>query len=398
MQYRFDKIIDRRNTNALSVEGYKNYLFGKDQTLELPCAEDELINMWVADMEFSTAPEIVQALKKRVEHGIFGYTMIFGDEYLEAFLGWTQSRYRWTFDKHHLVTAQGIIPALYDLVGFCCRPDEKVLILTPSYAFFKHAADFNNLELVTSDLICKDGHYAIDFEDVLTKAKDEKTTLFILCSPHNPIGRIWTDTELKTLGDICLENNMKIIADEIHCDILRQGLSFTPLAKLFPESDQIITCMAPSKTFNLAGFMFANVIIPNDALRSMWKKKSLGVENPLSITAAQAAYTNGHAWLDALTAYLDQNFAYLEKYLKKHLPKAKFSIPQATYLAWIDLSAYFPAHENLTLFFANKAGVLLEGGNMFVSNAEGHIRVNLACPRAKLREGLKRITEATLKK
>jgi len=187
-----------------------------------------------------------------------------------------------------------------------------------------------------------------------------------------------------------------IISDEIHCDILRKGNHFTPLAKLFPESDQIITCMAPSKTFNLAGLMFANLIIPNAALRTQWINNHFSSENPLSITAARAAYTSGHAWLDELTLYLDDNFKFLKDYLAVHLPKAVFTIPEATYLAWINISAYFSDEENVALFFANKAGVLLEGGNMFVSNAKGYIRLNLACPRSRLEEGLRRISESMI--
>jgi cystathionine beta-lyase len=185
-----------------------------------------------------------------------------------------------------------------------------------------------------------------------------------------------------------------IISDEIHCDLLRSGKKFTPLAKLFPESDQIITCMAPSKTFNLAGFMLANIIIPNDDLRKTWKEKQLPIENPLSIVAAQTAYSEGQNWLSKLTIYLDANFIFLQKYLQTNLPKAIFHIPDSTYLAWVDVGAYFQKNENLTLFFANQAGVLLEGGNMFVANSDGYIRLNLACPKARLEEGLIRIAKA----
>ncbi|MEL6943585.1 MAG: aminotransferase class I/II-fold pyridoxal phosphate-dependent enzyme, partial [Bacteroidota bacterium] len=202
-----------------------------------------------------------------------------------------------------------------------------------------------------------------------------------------------SDEELKKLGEICLENEVSIIADEIHCDLLRKNKQFTPLAKLFPDNDQIITCMAPSKTFNLAGFMFANIIIPDEKIRIHWQERNLPVVNPLSVVAAEAAYAKGATWLAALTDYLDDNFIFLDNFLKMHLPKAKFHIPDATYLAWVDLSAYFPKGENLTLFFANQAGVILEGGNMFVSNADGFIRLNLACPKAKLEEGLIRIAE-----
>ena len=394
MKYNFDKIIDRRNTNAMSVEGFRTYLFSEDDALDIQCADDELISMWIADMEFAAPPEISTALKKRINHGIFGYSQIFDPKYKSSFLEWTESRYGWSFDTDHLVTSKGVIPALFGLIEYICQPDEKVLIVTPSYAFFKHAVDHNGRGLVTSDLICEAGYYRMDFEDLQNKAADEKVKLCIVCSPHNPTGRVWEEEELRQLGEICLENKVMIIADEIHCDLLRSGKKFTPMAKLFPESDQIITCMAPSKTFNLAGFMISNIIIPNDELRAEWNEKQLPIDNPLSIVAAQTAYTEGQEWLSELMVYLDGNFKYLQFYLQEHLPKAIFHIPDATYLAWVDVSAYFPQEENLTLFFANRAGVLLEGGNMFVDNSDGYIRLNLACPRIRLREGLMRIAKA----
>lgn len=397
MKYNFDKIIDRQNTNAMSFEGYKEYLFNNSSQLNIPYDERDIIKMWVADMAFETAPEIVAALQERIKHGIFGYTQIFGNQYVDAFLNWTKSKYDWEFNPKHLVHSQGIIPALYSLIDYICKSDEKVLIMTPSYAFFKHAADYNNIELVTSDLINSDGYYTMDFEDIQKKTSAEDLRLCILCNPHNPTGRVWNADELQQFGEICLKNNVMIIADEIHCDVLRSEQQFTPLSKLFPDSDQIITCMAASKTFNLAGFLFANIIIPNDKLMTEWHKHHLGIENPLSIVAAQTAYANGQNWLAELTIYLDNNFDFLQHYLSIHLPKTKFSIPEATYLAWIDVRAYFPKDENLTLFFANQAGVLLEGGNMFVSNADGFIRLNVACPRSVLKKGLDRITEAILK-
>ncbi len=394
MKYDFDQIIDRRNTNAMSIEGFREYLFDENDQLDFPCADDEFISMWIADMEFASPPEISAALKKRIDHGIFGYSQIFDPKYKSSFLNWTKTRYDWSFEPEHLVTSKGVIPALFSLIEYICLPDEKVLIVTPSYAFFKHAADYNNRELVTSDLLCEAGHYDMDFDDLQKKAADEKVKLCIFCSPHNPTGRVWKEEELKRLGKICLENNVMIISDEIHCDLLRSGKKFTPLAKLFPESDQIITTMAPSKTFNLAGFMLANIIIPNDDLRKTWKEKQLPIDNPLSIVAAQTAYSEGQSWLSELTIYLDENFIFLQKYLQEKLPKAIFQIPDSTYLAWVDVSAYFEKNENLTLFFANQAGVLLEGGNMFVANSDGYIRLNLACPRARLKEGLNRISKA----
>ena len=394
MKYNFDKIVDRRGTNAMSVEGYKEYLFDGEDALDINYKEDDIIKMWVADMAFEIAPAILDSVRQRVDNGILGYTKIVDDKLVEAFLNWTRSRYGWGFNKEHLVHSQGVIPLLFDLMEYICKPDDQVLIMTPSYAFFKHAADHNNIELITSDLIYKDGNYEMNFEDLKEKMASDSVSLCVFCSPHNPTGRVWQENELRKFGEICLENNVMIISDEIHCDILRNDVQFTPLAKLFPDSDQIITCMAPSKTFNLAGLMFANIIIPNNSLRQKWNERHLPVGNPLSIAAARAAYANGQEWLDELTIYLDENFEYLQQFLEEHLPKAIFTIPGATYLACIDMNAYFAPDENLTLFFANHAGVLLEGGNMFVSNSDGFIRLNLACPKAVLEEGLNRIAAA----
>lgn len=391
MPYDFDQIIDRSNTFSLSTDGYMGYLFSDDTVIDNQY--DDFIRMWVADMEFAVAPEILQAIKRRVDHGILGYTMIIDDAYATSFNQWCQMRYNHQFHPDHIVTADGVIPALYKFAKYLCADDEKIIIQTPSYSFFKHAADFNGRELVYNPLKFIDGQFEIDFEDFEKKTADPDVKLFFLCNPHNPTGRVWSDNDLRKLAGICFSNNVMIVSDEIHCDLLRKGVRFTPLAKLFPDSDQIITCMAPSKTFNLAGMKMANIAIPNDAILQLWNTDKYQVVNPLSTAAAMAAYEQGAPWLNALTDYLDTNFNYLNEQLKEHLPKAIFQISQATYLAWIDLGVYFEQDVNLTKFFAEH-GVLLEGGDMFLHNADGYIRLNLACPRAKLEEGINRIINA----
>ena len=397
MNYNFDEIIDRKGTNAMNIEGFRDYIFHAPATMKFPYADDEFIRMWVADMEFATPPEIIEAVKERLDRRIFGYTKIFDPEYYKAFSEWTKRHYNWNFEKEHLFTSPGIIPALYELVEYICKPEEKILILTPSYAYFKHAAEYSNIETVTSKLIEKDGYYTIDFDDFEKKAKDHKVTLCIFCNPHNPTGRVWTEQELKKVGDICFENGLWIISDEIHCDLLRTNKTHRPFAKLYPESDRIITCMSTSKTFNMAGFLFSNIIIPNEKLRTIWNARHYHNDNPLSIAAAQAAYTHCDEWLNQLRKYLDDNFTFTKNYFEEHLPKAVCPISEATYLAWVNISPYLPNEENLPLYFANNAGVLLEGGNMFVDNSEGYIRLNLACPRSMLEEGLKRICKSLQK-
>ena len=388
--YNFDEIIDRKNTNALNTDGFKSYIFG-NENIELPYKDEDFIRMWVADMEFATPDVIIDAMKERLDKRIFGYTKVFGDDYYKAFVNWCKTRYDWSFEQKELVTANGVIPALYELVEYITKPDEKVLFFTPSYAYFKYAADFNNRESVSCDLINTNGNYTIDFEDFEQKVADEKTTLIIFCNPHNPTGRIWTKEELEKVSQIIEKHNIWVISDEIHCDLLRQNQKHIPFGKIMPMYSKLVTAMAPSKTFNIAGMMISNIIIRDEALRQKWADRHYNSDNPLSITAAQAAYEKGEPWLKELTIYLDDNFKLVENYLQEHLPKALFKISEATYLAWVDVSAYFTEKTDLPLFFAHNAGVLLEAETMFLQNSKGYIRLNLACPKTILLEGLKRI-------
>lgn len=391
MKYDFDEIIDRKNTNSLNTDGFRQYIFHADETMKFPYADDEFIRMWVADMEFAVPQVIIDAVKERLDRRIFGYSQVFDLEYYAAFASWTDRHYGWHCKKEHLVFSNGVVPTLYELVEYILKPGEKVLIMTPSYPYFKYAADMSDRECVCSALVNESGHYTIDFDDFETKASDENVTMCIFCNPHNPTGRVWTEEELKRVGDICVRHGLWLISDEIHCDIIRKDQHHIPMDKLFPDYDKLVTCMAPSKTFNMAGFMFSNIIIKNPELRKIWDARHYIYVNPLSVAAAQAAYVHGDEWLEEMKTYLDENFRFTGEYLKKHLPKAIYQISEATYLAWVNISAYAEGIDHLPLFFANEAGVLLEGGNMFVENSEGYIRLNLACPRSMLEEGLKRI-------
>lgn len=394
VMYNFDEVIDRRHTNAMNTDGFRGYIFHADETMTFPYADEDFIRMWVADMEFATPDVVIDGMRERLDKRIFGYTRVFEKSYYDALSEWCKRRYDWTFDRKALVMSNGIIPALYELVNYICKPDEKVLFLTPSYAYFKYAADFNERGYMCSDLKSEDGRYHIDFDDLAGKAADEKTALFILCNPHNPSGRVWSENELRRMAEIIENNHMWVISDEIHCDLLRRNQKHIPLGKVMPDYGRLITCMAPSKTFNLAGMMISNIIIRDEELRKIWLSRHYNYDNPLSIAAAQSAYEKGEPWLEELQLYLDENFRFVGEYLAEHLPRAKYRISEATYLAWVDLSGYFEPDEHLPKFFAYKAGVLLEGGNMFVQNSEGFIRLNLACPKATLAEGLRRICEA----
>ena len=396
--YNFDEIIDRKHTNAMNTDGFRDYIFHADESMKFPYKDEEFIRMWVADMEFATPDVVIEGIEERLKNRIFGYTRVFSNDYYDAFVSWCQKRYDWSFEKKELVMSNGIIPALYELVNYICKKDEKVLFLTPSYAYFKYAADFNERESVCSDLINQDGYYTIDYENLAKKASDPQTKLFILCNPHNPTGRVWREEELMKIAKIIEENELWVISDEIHCDLIRTCQKHIPLGKVMPTYQKLITCMAPTKTFNLDGLMISNVIIRDEKLRNIWLSRHYNFDNPLSIAAAQSAYAKGEEWLKELQVYLDNNFKLTQDYLKENLPQAKFRISEATYLAWVDLSDYFEPDENLPLFFAYRAGVLLEGGNMFVQNSDCFIRLNLACPKSILLEGLKRICEAVLTK
>ncbi|WP_270640996.1 MalY/PatB family protein [Longibaculum muris] len=396
--YNFDEIIDRKHTNAMNTDGFRDYIFHADESMKFPYKDEEFIRMWVADMEFATPDVVIEGIEERLKNRIFGYTRVFSNDYYDAFVSWCQKRYDWSFEKKELVMSNGIIPALYELVNYICKKDEKVLFLTPSYAYFKYAADFNERESVCSDLINQDGYYTIDYENLAKKASDPQTKLFILCNPHNPTGRVWREEELMKIAKIIEENELWVISDEIHCDLIRTCQKHIPLGKVMPTYQKLITCMAPTKTFNLAGLMISNVIIRDEKLRNIWLSRHYNFDNPLSIAAAQSAYAKGEEWLKELQVYLDNNFKLTQDYLKENLPQAKFRISEATYLAWVDLSDYFEPDENLPLFFAYRAGVLLEGGNMFVQNSDCFIRLNLACPKSILLEGLKRICDAVLTK
>jgi len=396
MKYDFDKIIDRRSTDALSIDGYRDYLFGNYEELGLDTKSEDLLMMWVADMEFETAPDIVEAIRGRVDHGIFGYTMSDGHAYSNAVVDWIANRHGYQFDTNHMVFSKGVIPALYYLFKQLCHSGEKAMIMTPSYGFFKHAADANGTELVYSRLLKQNEQYILDYDKIVEQVMDPKLKTLVFCNPHNPTGRLWTEAELQLLGEICLANDVTILSDEIHSDLVREGNTFTPFQKLFPQSEKIITCISASKTFNLAGMQMANTFIPNDKLREQWQSDHLPVENPLSLAAYHAAYTKGGPWLEELTRYIDANFDFVADFLERNLPETNYQISQSTYLAWIDVGPYVKGHSinDLTLFFAQRGGILLEGANMFVDNGEHHIRLNLACPKSRVEEGMKRIQQA----
>ena len=398
MTYNFDEIIDRRHTNSENVDGWRPYIFHCGPERVFPYKDEEFVRMWVADMEFAVAPEIRQAIIDRVNRQILGYSIVSDDGYYQALRTWCESRYGWSFPKEQLTFSPGVIPALYQLVEDLAKPaGGKVLTMTPAYGFFLHACEYNGVELVTSPLREENGRFTVDWADLEQKASDPAVKVLMLCNPHNPTGRIWTEEELRRMAEIIEKNRLWVVSDEIHCDLLRTGLRHIPMGKVMPDYERLITCMSASKTFNLAGLLHSNIIIRSDEERARFqaRDKNIGAVNPLSIAAQKAAYEHGGAWLDQLKAYVDGNLALVDTFLRENIPGAKFTVPEATYFAWVDLGDVLPQVEDLPDFFANKAGVLLEGGDgLFVGNAKGYIRRNLAMPRATVQTGLERIAAA----
>ena len=398
MTCNFDEIVERRNTNAVNTDGYRGGILRLEPGETLPWSDDDIVRMWVADMEFAVAPEICEAIRARLDRRIFGYTGMYDGGYVRALRQWCRELYGWDFREEELCCTPGVVYALKQLVEDLVPQGGKVLTMTPAYSQFLQACEYSGVELLRSPLR-RDGtgRFIIDFADFERKAADPDTKLLLLCNPHNPTGRVWTEAELREIARISCKYGLWIVSDEIHCDLLRSGLRHIPMGRILPDYDKLVTCMSASKTFNIAGLLLSAVLIRDEAERKRFKAraKACGMLNPLSLAAHQAAYEQGGEWLRQLKVYLDGNFALLERFLADELPEAVFSVPEATYLAWVDLRACLPDVRDLPDFFAKKAGVILEGGNaFFVDDAEGFVRLNLAMPRAVVEKGLRRMRDA----
>jgi len=390
MVYDLHKFVDRTGTNSIKWEFMK--IFD-------PEVAEGTIPMWVADMDFPCADPILKALHRRVERRIFGYSTYRTAEYFRAVCGWYQHRFNWYVNSADIVYSPGVVPALAYLLDILTKPGDGVIIQRPVYAPFSDVIKSRGRSIVNNALINRSGYYEMDFADLEKKAADPNVKVMLFCSPHNPVGRVWKEGELRRLGQICLRNNLIIISDEIHYDLVRRGTKHIPLVTLFPDrKKRIITATAPSKTFNLAGMHLSNIIIHDAGIRQKWRKYVSGqlritTPDPLSIVATQAAYYLGEDWLEEVIAYLDANLLFLETFFKKHLPKAKYTPLEGTYLAWIDFGAYGYTREELKKLF-REAKVLVEEGTIFGDEGAGFVRINVACPLAILKEGLERIVGA----
>ena len=389
MKYNFDEIIDRTGTSATKME-----------SLPKGCPDDAL-PLWVADMDFACAEPILKALHERIDKKIFGYTMYDTDECLGAVLNWYKKRYGWEEQKENLFFCGGIVSAYAVLLNLLTKEGEGVVIQRPIYYPFTMKANSNGRQIVDSPLIYADGNYTIDFDDLDKKMAEPNNKVLVFCSPHNPAGRVWTEEEIRKVVDICKKYDKWIICDEIHCDLLRCGMTFHPILKVAPDyADRIAVCTAPSKTFNLAGMKTSNIVIHNKELQAAWKeliggKLSMNGAGTLGLTAMIAAYNEGEEWLEQLKEYLDGNFAYIDAFLKEHLPKAHMVPSEGTYLAWIDFNGNVDGDAaKLEEIMQKKARVALDEGYIFGDAGRGFERINIATPRSVVEDCMDRILKA----
>jgi cystathionine beta-lyase len=346
-------------------------------------------------MDFRSPPSVIDALTQRVQHGVFGYSAP-TDSYFDAIGGWMQQRHGWTVERDWVLSLPGVVPTINYLIQTFTEPGDGVLIQPPVYNPFSSAIEKNKRTVVLNPLVLNGTRYEIDFADLAQKAADPKTKLAILCSPHNPVGRVWTTAELRRFAEICIANDLLIVSDEIHHDLILPGHTFTTFAVACPEAiDHTIVCTAPSKTFNLPGLKTSNAFIPNAALRARFQATLerlglLGI-NALGIVALETAYRSGGAWLDAALAYIAANYAFLQAYLAENAPALTVLPLEGTYLAWVDCRALGAAATTLSKRLLEEANVYVSDGAGFGKEGQGFIRLNLACPRLILQTALERM-------
>ena len=399
MRYDFSREINRRGTHTIK------WGFMQDEAdpfhpkpTDAFFGENRVLPLWVADMDFPCPRPVVEALVARAAHGIYGYTGV-TDSYSDAVVHWMRKRHGWTIAPGWICTTPGVVPALNMLVRTFVAPGERVLIQPPVYHPFFSAIENNGGEIAASPLVYDDGRYRMDFDDLEARAKDPRVSMAILCSPHNPVGRVWTADELTRFGEICLRHNVLIVSDEIHGDLIYPGHKFIPLASLGEAfARNTITCTAPSKTFNMAGLQTSNIIISDDALRGRFEKtlQSNGLFGigAFGAVAAEAAYNHGEEWLEQVLDYLEGNLRYLEDYVSGHIPRVSVVRPEGTYLVWMDCRGLGLDKDGLKRLMLEEARVYLDEGFIFGPEGEGFERINIACPRPILVEALERIRNA----
>ena len=383
MKYNFDEIIPRRGTNSYKWDS---------------AGDADILPMWVADMDFRTAPPVVEALRKRVEHGIFGYVRV-PDAYYAAVTNWFARRHDWQIEKEWIIYTTGVVPALSAVIKALTAPGDKVMVQTPVYNCFFSSIRNNGCGMIANPLIYRNGTYQIDFADLEQKAADPNVKVLLLCNPHNPAGRVWTKQELTRIGDICIRNNVWVVADEIHCELVFPGHTYIPFASISHEFlMHSVTCTSPSKAFNLAGLQIANIISADTDMR-MKIDKAINVNevcdvNPFGVEALMAAYNDSKEWLEELKQYLFANYSYLRAYFAEYLPEFPVSILEGTYLVWVDCSVLNQSSDEIVKTLLEKEKLWVNEGGLYGEAGEGFIRINIACPRQQLIEGLNRLRRA----
>lgn len=387
MDNNFDTVLDRRHTNSVKWDL-------ADELTGVP----DVLPMWVADMDFPAPEPVLDALRRRIDHGILGYSMI-PESCYEAVMAWAQQRHNWTLEKEWIVFTSGVVPAIHHLVMAWTQPGDRVVVQPPVYYPFFKAARVNQCEMVENPLRLAEGRYLMDF-DQLEQVLDDRAKVLVLCSPHNPVGRLWTPQELTRLGELCLKHDVLVCSDEIHWDLALYDHRHTPTASVSEAIAQnTITLIAPNKTFNLAGVSIAMAIIPNPRLRERFVRMQaeLGIHvhgNLLGAIAAEAAYRHGAAWLDELRLYIQGNLEFLQEYLAQQLPQLRLVPPEGTYLAWLDCRALGLDDAELKRFMLCDGKVWCNDGPTFGPGGSGFQRLNLACPRSILRQALERLERA----
>jgi len=388
MIYNFDEVFDRYHTSAIK------YDFKKERG-----KPDDVLPLWVADMDFKSADVILKALSERLDHGILGYSDMDAD-YFDALKKWFGKRFDWTVSKEWLISTPTIVFAIFAAVRAFTAPGEHILIQEPTYPPFLKSITDNDRVPVISPLLSQDGKYSIDFNDFEKKIVEKNVKLFILCSPHNPVGRVWTESELTRMGTLCVKHGVTIVSDEIHADFTTPGHNHYVLSNLSPDFEAItVTCTSPTKSFNLAGLQISNIFIPNPTLRKAFAKQVAltGHSHPniMAMEACKAAYTKGGPWLEAVKSYIYENYLYVEAYLKANLPQITCTPLEGTYLLWIDFSALgFESDRALDDFVTTEAKLWLNSGSSFGTGGENHMRLNIACPRSVLNQALTQLKDA----
>ncbi len=386
MKYNFDEVIDRIGTSCVKWDFAEKYFKEKD-----------LLPMWVADMDFKTPDFIVDAIKKRAQHEIYGYT-VKPESYFQSMIHWIKEKHKWTIEKDWIVFSPGIVPAVNMAVMAFTNPGDKIIVQPPVYFPFFSAVTDNGRQLIYNQLKLNNGRYNMDFEDLENKI-DHRTKMIIISNPHNPGGSAWTKDELSKLGEICLKHKILIISDEIHSDLVIPPFKHTVTANISKEiADITISMMAPSKTFNLAGMATSSVIISNPELRNdfqvMLDRVHVGMGNLFGMVASEAAYSHGKEWLGQMLDYVKGNLDYMESYIKENIPQIKMMRPEATYLVWLDFSGLGLSDDDLKAFVLQRAKLGLNDGPVFGPGGNGFQRMNVACPRSVVEEAMHRLGKA----